>query len=285
MSAPETIASFFEVLRLLTPKARASRQKLIKRHEQAIADDKEIDPKYLLKKVKEQEALIDFLLDGENGLGKHAVQLNNYRELAFKGLSFMSSHHELNGLFSTVQHTLKDQAVQQRLQPQINRLKEIFKGHMAQHDTYDNEFLTKPILKEYIETTFKGWRNSTITFDESFDTNDTEALIHLSKGFTIISNLIQNALCWGDHCEIKWLDDKIIISDNGKGVSEENQSKLFTYGFSERNHGHGIGLILCREYVREVRGDIYLDSDNNYTELTGASFVVDFKGRTRELFK
>ena len=156
---------------------------------------------------------------------------------------------------------------------------------MAQHDTYDNEFLTKPILKDYIETTFKGWRNSTITFDESFNTNDTEVLIRLSKGFTIISNLIQNALCWGDHCEIKWLDDKIVISDNGKGVSEENQSKLFTYGFSERTHGHGIGLMLCREYAREIRGDIYLDPENKYTELTGASFVVDFNGRTRQPHK
>jgi two-component system nitrogen regulation sensor histidine kinase NtrY len=42
---------------------------------------------------------------------------------------------------------------------------------------------------------------------------------------------------------------KLIISDTGHGISEENSAKLFTPFFSTKKDGQGIGLTLVREIL------------------------------------
>jgi C4-dicarboxylate-specific signal transduction histidine kinase len=35
---------------------------------------------------------------------------------------------------------------------------------------------------------------------------------------------------------------RVIVADNGVGISPENQQKIFSHGFTTRAHGHGFGL-------------------------------------------
>lgn len=58
----------------------------------------------------------------------------------------------------------------------------------------------------------------------------------------------------------------IAISDNGIGISEENQQKLFkidikctTLG-ADKETGTGLGLILCKEFVQKNGGEIWVES-------------------------
>ncbi|MAT57049.1 MAG: hypothetical protein CMF23_03670 [Ignavibacteriae bacterium] len=62
---------------------------------------------------------------------------------------------------------------------------------------------------------------------------------------------------------------KIIVEDNGSGISIENQQKVFERGFSTKNKKHesGIGLFNVKKIIEEHGGKINLDSkENNYTK-------------------
>ena len=56
---------------------------------------------------------------------------------------------------------------------------------------------------------------------------------------------------------------RITISDNGEGISIENQSKVFNmfYRASTSSSGTGLGLYICKEMVAKLGGEIILSSD------------------------
>jgi signal transduction histidine kinase len=66
------------------------------------------------------------------------------------------------------------------------------------------------------------------------------------------------------------------VSDNGVGMSTEDQQKLFRIDVSfscpgtESERGHGMGLILCKELVHLNRGEIIVHSER----ARGSTFAV-----------
>ena len=58
----------------------------------------------------------------------------------------------------------------------------------------------------------------------------------------------------------------ISVKDNGVGISNENQNKIFspenvsTYGTSHEK-GMGIGLLLCKDFVQKNGGTIWFESE------------------------
>ena len=108
---------------------------------------------------------------------------------------------------------------------------------------------------------------------------------HLS---VVISNLLSNAVDAldeqsepsrlirvesGERCEAgrNWV--YVRVEDNGPGVSPELREKVFEEFFTtkSRDAGTGIGLTLCREIVREHRGDLSIRSSEF---LKGACFEM-----------
>lgn len=63
----------------------------------------------------------------------------------------------------------------------------------------------------------------------------------------------------------------IVFDDNGPGVSEENQHKLFTPNFTTKTGGTGLGLAICRNIIEKCEGEIRYQRS---FALGGASFTV-----------
>ncbi len=90
---------------------------------------------------------------------------------------------------------------------------------------------------------------------------------------TIVRNLLSNAIKYsnpGDQVEIasRKLNGflEVMVKDEGLGISEEDQQKLFrtdslfsTYGTYDEK-GSGLGLLLCKEFSEKQGGSISLES-------------------------
>ena len=100
--------------------------------------------------------------------------------------------------------------------------------------------------------------------------------IYLSR---IIINLVTNAIqakVEGKksiiNVDLEKINKRINISveDNGKGIAEEMQDKIFEPNFTSKNNGMGLGLTMVKKMVSEYDGDVFLTSE----EGKGCKFVV-----------
>jgi C4-dicarboxylate-specific signal transduction histidine kinase len=68
-------------------------------------------------------------------------------------------------------------------------------------------------------------------------------------------------------------DDQFIIqvSDNGRGILPENITKIFSYGFTTKVHGHGFGLHSSANTIKQLGGTIFAKSEGDGK---GACFVL-----------
>lgn len=62
------------------------------------------------------------------------------------------------------------------------------------------------------------------------------------------------------------------ISDNGCGVSEELQQKIFEPYFTTKATGSGLGLTIVYKIIQEHQGEILFDSQEGF----GSSFIIKF---------
>jgi PAS domain S-box-containing protein len=99
---------------------------------------------------------------------------------------------------------------------------------------------------------------------------------------TVLRNLITNAIKFTPHggsVSVSTVEKgnlaEVAVTDNGVGISEENQKKLFkidtqfkTDGTADEK-GTGLGLILCKEFVEKNGGAISVDSK----EGSGTKFI------------
>jgi len=53
------------------------------------------------------------------------------------------------------------------------------------------------------------------------------------------------------------------INDKGCGIQEEDIHKMFRYGFTTKEDGHGFGLASCAAYLEEMDGEISVESEGN----------------------
>jgi len=66
---------------------------------------------------------------------------------------------------------------------------------------------------------------------------------------------------------------EIVVEDNGPGVEEHNQDKIFTPDFTTKTSGSGLGLAICRKIVEHCGGSI---SYCRSFALGGACFTVKY---------
>ncbi len=68
---------------------------------------------------------------------------------------------------------------------------------------------------------------------------------------------------------------KIVIEDNGKGISKDNYSRIFVPNFTTKNSGMGLGLAMVQKIIENMGGQIYFETKEN----VGTKFILELKGK------
>jgi signal transduction histidine kinase len=98
----------------------------------------------------------------------------------------------------------------------------------------------------------------------------------------IVRNLLTNAIKFthpGGRVSVSVTQDendvRVSVSDTGLGIGEEHISKLFQIGShykrfgTAQEKGTGMGLILCKEFVAQHGGKIWVESEVDH----GSTFI------------
>lgn len=121
-------------------------------------------------------------------------------------------------------------------------------------------------------------------FEYEIDIPEEEYLIRIDvNAYTrILNNILQNIILHsnGDKMMLRVLEDqqhiKIIISDNGKGITSENLPHIFERLYqcdkSRSAKGNGLGLAITKELVNAHKGTITANSTPN----KGTEFIISF---------
>lgn len=64
---------------------------------------------------------------------------------------------------------------------------------------------------------------------------------------------------------------RIVVQDNGEGISAENLARVFEHGFTTRASGHGFGLHSCILAAHSMGGDLIAQSEG---QGKGATFIL-----------
>ncbi len=106
---------------------------------------------------------------------------------------------------------------------------------------------------------------------------------------TIFRNLIYNGMKFtneGGKVSVTAYEEnkfiKIIVEDNGIGIDENTKSKLFEHDFNKSKNGTagesgtGLGLIICKDFIEKLGGNIYVESQLN----KGTRFIFTLPSHT-----
>lgn len=175
---------------------------------------------------------------------------------------------ELKDASSALQNELKRLSPLRAIRNEEPQLFQISKSIEFSADVYKREF-------EKLGITFK------VNSKESFELYGRYGALN-----QIFTNLFDNACYWLDTAEFskKIIQVKIdsrkrtvIVADSGPDIQESILPYLFEPGYSLKFPPSGLGLYICKHYMKSMKGDIFLTPENDrIKEMPGAQFTLDF---------
>ena len=169
----------------------------------------------------------------------------------------------------------------QSLLMQIDTLSSIateFSDFAQMPQTHQQIFDVIPMLQDSIEF-FQGQTDCVIAFDT--DVEDCMIFADRKQIIRVFNNLIKNALQAIPESRkgllrifITSKDDYCLISfkDNGMGIAEEMQAKIFSPNFTTKTTGMGLGLAMVKNIVENSAGKISFETILG----EGTVFIVSF---------
>lgn len=133
-------------------------------------------------------------------------------------------------------------------------------------------------------------------YEKKMDKLGIKFILESNKGFKVfarygalnqvLANLLDNSIYWLEAQEeveriIKLkVDDvhrSIVFADSNGDIDESILPHIFEPGYSLKIPPSGLGLYICKHYMFDIKGNIYIaPKKERITELHGAQFVLDF---------
>ena len=114
-------------------------------------------------------------------------------------------------------------------------------------------------------------KNIILSYNQS---EEIEVLADINMIKTVLRNLISNAIKYtGSKGQVNVYAERydncleITVSDNGVGMNQDTQNKLFSLEINQtalgtaNEKGSGLGLLLCKEFVEKHAGTIWVESE------------------------
>ncbi len=255
---------------------------LLKKNEKIYLNNatKEID-----SLVNSYNKMIDDLEDSAERLAK------TEREQAWQEMAKQVAHEIKNPLTPmrlTVQSFQKNSGF--KSEDEKLKLNDFCEVLIEQIDTMSNvatsfsDFATLP--KTQLEKTdiVEATKKVVEIFEQNnitLETSNENIFVKLDKEqwIRVMTNLIKNSIQSIPHdresnIQVKIIEStkkvKIIVSDNGLGVSNKNREKIFEPKFTTKSDGMGLGLGIVRSIINSHRGKISYKSKNN----KGTDFTI-----------
>ncbi|MGS0747750.1 ATP-binding protein [Halpernia sp. GG3] len=236
---------------------------------------------------------------------KMILQLQNQKE----HLSFIEKEDAWRGMAKQVAHEVKNPLTPMKLtiqnferkfdcgDPDIaEKVKNLSKSMVHQIDlvaavaTAFSQFAQLPEQQNEVLNLNQQVKEILYVFSDEnihIHANQTNIEINIDKIYLsrIIVNLVTNAVqakVEGKksiiNVDLEQINKRINISveDNGKGIAERLQEKIFEPNFTSKNNGMGLGLTMVKKMVLEYDGDIVLTSE----EGKGCRFVISLPANT-----
>ncbi|TWR31557.1 PAS domain S-box protein [Mucilaginibacter pallidiroseus] len=159
-----------------------------------------------------------------------------------------------------------------RLNKLIAELLDVSKIQSGNLEIHRDVFDFDKMVKEVIENIQSVSPNHTIKLSGATNVTYSGDESQLTQ---VISNLLSNAIKYSpDHQEISvYLSVisgylKFSVSDQGLGINQNDQAKIFERFYRVSNiqkkyPGMGIGLYVCEQIIKQHKGDLWVDSEEN----------------------
>ncbi|MBN1983726.1 MAG: GHKL domain-containing protein [Chitinivibrionales bacterium] len=173
----------------------------------------------------------------------------------------------------------------ERISEKTKNIKEIIEAQQnyASFSSYKENMKLEPIIDDALEILNASLHKYSITLEKHFLPVPPIA-IQKAKIMHIFINLIKNAIEAVQQSPIERRritisidsDEQSVycrIIDSGYGIKADLLEKIFNHGFTTKKDGHGFGLHSCANYMTELNGKMWAESDG---EGSGATFILRF---------
>lgn len=236
---------------------------------------------------KDLHALAKQIADKNLDLEKTNAELDRF--LYSTSHDLRSPLSSIKGLINVASYETKDQKMHgyfNMMTDRVNRLEHFIKDIIDYSKNAKTEVANEPVdfshlLTEitddlkYVEGASGIEFKNTVEIPYAVSVDKTRINI-------ILNNLLANAVKYHDlRKEKKWINVrvsnsnnsvKVLVSDNGTGIAEEHQKKIFDmfYRGTFQSTGSGLGLYIVKQAVEKMNGTISVESQQG----VGSSFLV-----------
>ena len=243
------------------------------------------------------ETLVSFTIDESSELRKELDRLNALAQL---GITVEIIGHEIEGLEMTISKGLDNlpdtakntpvfETVRAAHQALVDRLR--FLSPLKLSGEKVKAWISGEKIVEYVKS-FMGESLELrgIVFEASPAFRKFSVYEQASRIFPVFINLVNNSAYWVSNSQsssrkvlLDVVDGKVVIADDGPGVEKDDLKSLFTLFFTRKiRGGRGVGLYLCRANLAAGGHTISYATENSMRKLSGANFIIDFKGASYE---
>ncbi len=252
-----------------------------------------------LQMASEQIDLEGVAIQSMNESLKWREEVSRLHALAQLGITVEIIGHEIEGLDMTVAQGLK--TIQRG---KLDGMQEIALENVlhAQKGLSDKWRFLSPLklsggkvskrisgndLFEYVNQYFsKTFSIRNVEFEATASFLGLSLFEQPARLYPIFVNLVNNSQYWVERGEsnlkkiiLDFIDGEVIVSDSGPGVDHDDIERLFTLFFTRKARGgRGVGLYLCKQNLHAGGHLIRYEKELNGNSLSGANFVITFKG-------